>query len=101
MLLVSFFTHYVSIFLHVQKHSFLLLHEENCEETISSWVTRAMEHIRIMKRFPSDVSLASSSSSTSVWSGHSGRTGTSGTGIVPKLGHSSSYLSGIEFMETQ
>ena len=57
-------------------HPFLRIYDENCEEVISNWVTKAMEQIRIMKRCPSDLSLASSSSSMSGgWSSsHSGRT---------------------------
>ncbi len=83
-------------------------------------MTKAIEQMRVMKRFPSDASLASTSSthSTSGWS-NSGSTRMGGAGVVgaglmhgagssgssvgnhrlsmPGLSHSS----GVEFMETQ
>ena len=49
-----------------------MFYEDNSEEVISAWVRRLMEQFRIMKRFPSDLSLASTSSSASGWSGLSG-----------------------------
>lgn len=92
-------------------HPFLKLHDHNCEEVISSWVTKAIEHIRVMKRFPSDMSLASNSSSTSTsaWSSHSGRlpaghmvSSTSGSSLGQRLSLSNlPHSSGVEFMETQ
>ena len=94
-----------------QTHPFLKLHDHNCEEVISSWVTKAIEHIRVMKRFPSDMSLASNSSSTSTsaWSSHSGRlpaghmvSNTSGSSLGQRLSLSNlPHSSGVEFMETQ
>jgi len=73
------------------KHPFLMFYEDNSEEVISAWVRRLMEQMRIMKRFPSDVSLASTSSSASGWSGMSG--------------HSSKFSStipgqGFQYMDT-
>ena len=79
-------------------------------------VIKAIEQMRVMKRFPSDASLASTSSthSTSGWS-NSGSTRLVGSGLpghgtagptstvgnhrlsMPALSHSS----GVEFMETQ
>ena len=87
---------------------------------ISSWVTKAIEQMRVMKKFPSDLSLASTSSthSTSGWSnsgsirvGNSGGGGTMG-GAGPSgssIGSSQqrmslsglSHSTGVEFMETQ
>ncbi len=64
----------------LQVHPFLMLFNDSGEEMISAWVRRTLEQIRIMKRFPSNVSLASSSSSTSGWSGlsaHSGKVSSS------------------------
>lgn len=110
----------------LKAHPFLKLHESDCEETISSWVTKSIEQMRLtMKRFPSDLSLASTSSTHSTGgrsnssrvtagstsggvSGIMGGAGTSGS----SLGNSSSqrlsmgssgltHSSGVEFMETQ
>ena len=49
-----------------------MFYEDNSEEVISAWVRKLMEQFRIMKRFPSDISLASTSSSASGWSSMSG-----------------------------
>lgn len=56
-----------------QKHPFLMYYDDSCEEIIAVWVRKVMEQIRIMKRFPSDMSLASTSSSASGRSGISGQ----------------------------
>lgn len=55
-----------------QQHPFLMFYDNGNEEIVSSWVRKMLEQIRIMKRFPSDMSLASTSSSASGWSGISG-----------------------------
>lgn len=55
------------------KHPFLMYYDDSCEEIIAVWVRKVMEQIRIMKRFPSDMSLASTSSSASGRSGISGQ----------------------------
>jgi hypothetical protein len=108
----------------VQRHPFLHAHEDNCEEIISDWVIKRIEHIRIMKRVPSDLSLASSSSSTSIRSGNSSTTNRipvaasgglavtnnihiavgnprTAAGRFNQSSSSSTFVSGIEFMETQ
>lgn len=81
-----------------QIHPFFRMYDENCEEVISNWVTKAMEQIRIMKRFPSDLSLASSGSSLSGgWSSsHSGR-----TSAVHKLSLSASVPHPTDYMDVQ
>jgi hypothetical protein len=65
------------------QHPFLLHYDDGGEEVIAVWVRRLLEQMRIMQRFPSDTSLASTSSSVaSSWSGVSlGRSvGSGGTG---------------------
>ncbi|CAI8006468.1 Dual specificity mitogen-activated protein kinase kinase 5 [Geodia barretti] len=54
------------------QHPFLLHYDDGGEEVIAVWVRRLLEQMRIMQRFPSDTSLASTSSSVaSGWSGTS------------------------------
>lgn len=53
------------------RHPFFMYHESTSDDVVASWVTRSLEQFRIMKRFPSEASLASTSSSS--WSGYSTR----------------------------
>ncbi|KAL5482038.1 hypothetical protein EMCRGX_G022318 [Ephydatia muelleri] len=53
------------------RHPFFMYHESTSDDVVANWVTRSLEQFRIMKRFPSEASLASTSSSS--WSGYSTR----------------------------
>ena len=67
-----------------------MFYDDSNDEIISQWVRKVQEQARILKRFPSDVSLASTSSSTSGWSGVSGHSGVQ-RAISTHSGHSSQY----------
>jgi len=71
----------------VQEHEFLRVYGERGEEVVSVWVRRVQEQMRILhsKKFPSDLSLTSTSSSWSGMSGHSA--GHRPAPFLPPLGH--------------
>ena len=64
-----------------------MFYDDSNDEIISQWVRKVQEQMRILnsKRFPSDISLASTSSSASGWSGVSGH---SGQRVLSHSGHS-------------
>lgn len=66
-----------------------MFYDDSNDEIISQWVRKVQEQARILnsKRFPSDMSLASTSSSASGWSGVSGHSGGQ-RAISTHLGHS-------------
>ena len=63
------------------------MNEDNVEEIVGSWVIHTLEHMRMMKRYPSDISLSSASSHSS---GHYS------AGLIP----CSHQNSGANIMET-
>ena len=73
-----------------------MFYDDSNDEVISQWVRKVQEQTRILlnsKRFPSDVSLASTSSSASGWSGVSGHSGGQRL-LTTHSGHSQQYSTG-------